>query len=227
LSTITNIPFELDADALGRKAHVPQGGDEEKEFAALVDRAGEVGNPKALYREAYVTSRGPDTVTLDGVTFTSRALRMNLDAAERVFPFIATCGNELDTIPLAEGDILQEFWLDAIKAAVLGAARKHLIDHLTRVYALEKAATMNPGSGDEDVWPIDQQRELFSLLGDVKEQIGVELTDSFLMTPNKTVSGIRFPTEVDFKNCQLCHREECPSRSAPFDPELWELLQHD
>ena len=44
---------------------------------------------------------------------------------------------------------------------------------------------------------------------------------------NKSVSGIRFPTEVDFKTCQLCHREQCASGKVPFDQELWELMQHD
>jgi hypothetical protein len=54
----------------------------------------------------------------------------------------------------------------------------------------------------------------------------VELTDSFLMIPNKTVSGIYFPTERDFRTCQVCHREKCPNRRAPFDQTLWESIQH-
>ena len=86
---------------------------------------------------------------------------------------------------------------------------------------------MRPGSGDATVWPIEQQKMLFDLLGDVRGCIGVRLTDSFLMMPNKTVSGIRVPTEKDFRSCQVCHRENCPSRSAGFDRELWASIQHD
>jgi hypothetical protein len=89
---------------------------------------------------------------------------------------------------------------------------------------------MSPGSGDADTWPIQQQADLFALLGgidEVRKQSGVELTDSFLMIPNKTVSGIQFPTETDFRSCQVCHREGCPSRSAPFDAKLWEMMQHE
>ena len=88
---------------------------------------------------------------------------------------------------------------------------------------------MSPGSGDADIWPLQQQRELFTLLGGVDEvtrQIGVELTDALLMVPTKTVSGIRFPTETDFRSCQVCHRPACPSRGAPFDKQLWDLIQH-
>ena len=50
--------------------------------------------------------------------------------------------------------------------------------------------------------------------------MGVRLTDSFLMVPNKSVSGIFFPAEVTFTSCQLCQRGVCPGRRAPFDPKL-------
>jgi hypothetical protein len=188
--------------------------------------AREVARPKALYRECFVESKGEQTVAVDGMTFTSRALRKNLDKAERLFPFIATCGHELDQVKLPSGDFLEGFWWDTIKQSLLGFARKQLTEHLRRRYALGKTATMSPGSGDVSVWPIQQQRKLFTLLGDVEGKIGVQLTDSFLMVPNKTVSGVRFPTEVDFRSCQVCQRENCPSRSAFFDLKLWESIQH-
>ncbi|MFW5768460.1 MAG: vitamin B12 dependent methionine synthase, partial [Spirochaetota bacterium] len=62
--------------------------------------------------------------------------------------------------------------------------------------------------------------------GNVDDLIGVTLTDSFLMMPNKTVSGIRFPNEVGFESCELCHREDCPGRRADFNQELWEKMQN-
>ena len=51
--------------------------------------------------------------------------------------------------------------------------------------------------------------------------IGVRLTDSFVMLPMKSVSGVYFPTEHTFASCQLCPRDDCPGRSAPYDPKLW------
>ena len=227
METITDIPVELDAPALLRRASVAPGGEDAAEFMDLVARAKQVARPKALYREAFIEARGEETVTIDGIGFTSRALRLNLDKVERVFTYITTCGRELDGIGLDPDDFLKRFWLDMIKEAVLRVAIGHLQEYLTRRFALGRTATMNPGSGDATVWPIEQQRPLFALLGDVEAQIGVVLTDTFLMLPNKTVSGIRFPTEVDFRTCQLCHREVCPSRAAPFDAELWESMQHD
>jgi hypothetical protein len=79
---------------------------------------------------------------------------------------------------------------------------------------------MNPGSLAE--WPIGEQKLLFGLLGKVEELIGVQLTDSFLMLPIKTVSGIRFPKEGTYENCQLCPRQKCPGRKARYDEGLYQ-----
>jgi len=222
---LTDIPFELDLKAFSERLHVEPGSADAAELADLLDNARAVGSPKAVYKESYVEARGDGTVTLDGVTFTSRALRANLDGVERVFPYLATCGNELDRIPLPPGDMFKAFWLDEIKATLLGFSADHLRACLDRRFALGKTSTMSPGEGEVSVWPIEQQAELFSLFGDTEGLIGVELTDSFLMVPNKTMSGIRFPSEIDYRSCQLCRREDCPGRAAPFDRALWESVQ--
>lgn len=225
--SLTRIPFELDAPALRKRVHVEPDTDDAAELEKLVNLARDAAKPKALYAESFVEAKGDDTVRIDGVTFTSRTLRKNLDRVERVFPLIATCGHEVDFARRPSGDPLLEFWWETIKSDLLMSARKHLNEYLQRKFRLGKTSTMSPGSGDATVWPIEQQRELFALLGDVKGRIGVELTASCLMVPNKTVSGILFPAETDFRSCQVCRREDCPSRSAPFDRELWESLQHE
>ncbi|MEA3225551.1 MAG: vitamin B12 dependent methionine synthase [Planctomycetota bacterium] len=224
MAILTDIPFELDFAALSRELHVEPDTEDARELAELIEKARSVGKPKAVYKECYVQGRGDDTVTIGGFTFSSRALRTNLTGVERVFPYVATCGEELDGIALPAGDFIQQFWLDTIKETLLGFSTKYLNAALDRKYALGKTSAMSPGSGDVTVWPIEQQTHLFALLGDVKDRIGVELTDSFLMVPNKSLSGIRFPTEIAFRSCQLCHRQHCPSRAAPFDKALWDSI---
>ena len=154
--------------------------------------------------------------------FVSKVLRANLDEVGRVFPYVATCGRELDTIPVDGDNVFGQFCWDTVKEMALYAALAHLTTHLKEAYSLDGLATMNPGSGDANVWPIEQQKELFALFGDVQELIGVVLTDSCLMLPNKSVSGLFFPSESGFQSCQLCHREKCPGRRAPFDAHLWQ-----
>jgi len=211
---------------MAKKMRIKPDSPSAEDFYGLLESAEEIGLPKALYKESYVEERTDDTVTMDGVTFTSRALRDNLEGINRVFPYIVTCGNEIDEEDLTEGDFLKRFWLDSIKEELLKAGRLYLRDLLQKRYRVGKTSTMNPGSGDVAVWPIQQQKELFSLIGNVDKLIGVTLTDSFLMMPNKTVSGIRFPNEVGFETCELCHREDCPGRRADFNKELWEKMQN-
>jgi hypothetical protein len=225
MEALLEIPFELDTDGLLQRVHLSPGSDDAKEFAELVQATGDCAKPKAVYKESFIDSKGESTVTIDQVTFTSKTLRMNLSPVERVFPFVATCGREVDDTGLGQGDVLKEFWFETIKAALLRIAVTYLNDYLKRKYALGKTSAMSPGSGDVTVWPIEQQKDLFSLFGDVEEIIGVRLTDSFLMVPNKSVSGIRFPTEVDFRTCQVCRRENCPSRSAEFDETMWKAIR--
>ncbi len=227
MEILTEIPFALDLDSLMREAHVEAGSDDAHELQSLADLARQVGNPKAAHAVSFVEHRDGDTVQIGHVSFTSRTLCRNLKSVQRVFPLVATCGHEMTEAFPRERDMLKEFWWDLIKTRMLRAANEHLSDHLHRRFRLGKTAVMRPGSGDATVWPIQQQRELFALLGDVHTAIGVRLTDSFLMVPNKTTSGILFPTDEDFRSCEVCHREDCPSRHAPFNERLWEELQHD
>ena len=218
---LTDIPSALDEDALLKQMCLRPGTTDADEFKELLAAAREMAKPKAAYRECFVEDRTEDTVTIGGSVFTSKALCRNLAEVERVFPFVVTCGWELDRLAF-DGDMLKNYWWDAVKGEVLTSARSYLKNHLDQRFQLGNTSSMSPGSGDLTIWPIEQQRPLFALLGDVEGAIGVSLTDSFLMVPIKSLSGIRFPTEKTFRSCQVCRRKDCPSRSAPFDRALWE-----
>ena len=226
MEILTDIPFELNFAALAQPLRVERHTPDAEKLADLIAQAQTIGKPKAVYAEAYIEDRKDESVTIGAETFTSRVLCKNLDGIGRVFAFVTTCGTELDRIELPADDLLQQYWLDSIKAALLTSARIYLKEHLVKKYALGKTASMAPGSGDVTVWPIEQQKQLFALLGDIKGTIGVELTESCLMLPNKSLSGIRFATEIDFRSCQLCHRPKCPDRSAAFDQQLWQSIKH-
>jgi hypothetical protein len=225
MEALTQIAPALDTAALLTRVHVAPDSEDAAAFTALVDQARAVARPKALYAEAFVEGRGDDTIRIADITFTSRMLRRKLAAIERVFPYVATCGHEMDDVALPAGDVLVRFWWDAIKAELLAVARAHLLAHLTERFRLGQTARMSPGSGDADVWPIEQQRLLFALLEGVTPFIGVILTESCLMIPNKSVSGLLFPTEEDFQTCQVCHRDPCPNRRASFDAAVWHSLR--
>jgi hypothetical protein len=147
-------------------------------------------------------------------------LTVNFENIHRVFPFVVTCGRELQEWSDRLTDPLLGFQADEVKELALHAASEYLGRHLDRTFGLKKSSHMNPGSLPD--WPLPQQYPLFSLIGEVEAAIGVKLTESCLMLPTKSVSGIRFPTETTFESCQLCPREGCPNRRAAWDQDLFE-----
>jgi len=223
----TDIPFSLNRDQLFEQFRIRPGTDRAKEFGDLVGKVQEKGRPKVLYKISFIEEKGEDTVTLEGVTFKSPALRKNLDSVERVFPYVATCGIELDEIKIEKGDMLKKLWISFLKGRLLETSLHYLQEHLDKRYRVSQTGFMNPGSGDASVWPIEQQRDLFSILGDVEGRIGVRITESLVLTPDMSVSGIVFPSETNFESCQLCHRERCRFRRAPFDKGLWDSINRE
>jgi hypothetical protein len=225
--SLTDIPFALNANQLFEQLRIKPGTDRAKEFEDLIGKVREIGRPKALYKVSFIDEKGVDSVTIDGVRFTSLALRKNLDAVERVFPYIATCGTEMDDIEIEQGNLQTKMGLAFLKGHLLQASIQYLGAHLTQRYKVSNMSSMNPGSGDASVWPIEQQRELFSIFNDVERLIGVSPTKSLVLVPDMSVAGILFPTETDFQSCQLCHRDNCHLRRAPFDRELWKSINQD
>ncbi len=213
-------PYRLDTESLASALRVSERAAELELVLRLADEAKRHAWPRAVYSIAYIEDRGDDFVAAAGGRLSSRVLRVNLDDLHRFFPYVVTSGHELEDWATASGDMLVRFYADAISQAVLLSALDGLRERLCRTYDLAELSAMHPGSlGD---WPLEEQRVLFGLLGDVTGAIGVELTDSLLMRPTKSVSGIFFPAEETFDSCRLCPREPCSNRRAPYDAGLFE-----
>jgi len=217
---LQDISFQIDRESLKKKLHIKEGSPYLADLIRLVEEAERKGRPKALYGLAFVDEKGEDIVIVDGIRLKSRVLRVNLEQVQRVFPYVVTCGMELEDWAIRIEDVLQRFWAETIKEMVLRIAHAAMEEHLMDRYRPGTLARMSPGSLAD--WPIQEQRPLFKLLGNPEDAIGVRLTESMLMIPTKSVSGIRFPTAESFESCQLCPREICPNRRAPYDPSLYE-----
>lgn len=215
---LNKIPFTISIEDIIKRFNIED--DEDKaRIQSLSDEALKIGSPKGMYAEAFIEHRDEKSITTGPVTFISRVMCINLSEVYRIYPYVVTCGTELEEWSDSLGDPLENFWADTIKQATLTQAVKYLNEHVKSKFYLGKISSMNPGSLED--WPLSEQKKLFSLLGNTQEKIGVQLTDSFLMLPVKSVSGILFPAETGFENCQLCKREKCPGRRAPFDPVLF------
>ncbi|MGI6776882.1 MAG: vitamin B12 dependent-methionine synthase activation domain-containing protein [Acetivibrionales bacterium] len=216
---LDDIKFKADLNQLFKTLRVDESGEDAQAIKRMVDEAEAIARPKVLYKVAYIESKYPDSVIIEGIKLTSRVMSVNLKDVHRVFPYVATCGTELENWSTSISDILENFWADAIKVQALQQAMKCFDQHVEQNLSPGKTSNMNPGSLKD--WPISEQKSLFQILGDVKGLTGVSLTESFLMTPIKSVSGIKFPTETGYENCKLCPRENCIGRRAPYDKDLY------
>jgi hypothetical protein len=221
---LDDIAFRVDQQRLFTRLGVDHrddhGADLGAELEALVAEAERIGRPRLVYRSADVDDHGDTETVIDGVPFASRVLAVNLGSASRVFPYVLSCGPELQAWSEALADPLAAFWAETIKEFSLVSATSRLLEHVEQTFRIGPSSIMNPGSLPD--WPLPQQAPLFRLLGDVTGAIGVTLSESFVMFPTKSVSGILFPSDGDFASCQLCPREACPSRRKPYDPGLFE-----
>lgn len=221
MEILDNLPVEISVEDVLKVVRLSRRNiSMEKLIRNLTEKVRPVARPKVLYKVSYIEKRDENSVNIDGKEFDSRILKMNLENAERVFPYIITAGRELESVEIPKSDFMKIFCLDAIKELFLESAMRYFDAYLTKKYALGTMSHMNPGSLRD--WPVTQQTVLFSIFGDVDALIGVKLTSSFLMDPIKSVSGIYFPTEVDFKSCMLCSMQRCSKRRAAYNPDMVE-----
>ncbi|MCK5811814.1 MAG: vitamin B12 dependent methionine synthase [Clostridiales bacterium] len=188
----------------------------------LCEQAIDVAVPKTIFAIGYINDSNNEQVTINEITFNSKLMSKNFDKLHRVFPFMATCGREVFDWANKIDDVFERYWADYIMEAILRSAIRELYDVIKNEFGLEKLSSMNPGSLEG--WPIEQQEHLFSLFNKGKEPLGISLTDTFLMIPQKSISGILFPSDSNYVNCQLCERVNCQSRRVPFNIEIKKKL---
>lgn len=225
LRKLCNIPVTVTLEQAVERLKIEEAEDIEL-ISGLFEHAKKIARPKVLYREAFVEKIDGQNVIIGKTGFKSAVLAAALKDIHRVFAYVCTCGTEVDDWSHNEKDYVVSLWLDMIKAMFLGEAGAFFSEHLKNSYQFKNLSSVNPGSGNVENWDISQQKELFALIGGVKEEIGVKLTDSFLMIPTKSTSGLMFPVESEagFVNCALCTRENCVGRRAAFDKEKYDSI---
>ena len=166
------------------------------QIQTLLEVAKPLISAKAVYKVCYIEEKLENTVIIDGIPLRSRILTKNLEKVGRVFPYVITIGTRLEEKADASTDLLEKYYLDKIGNIALSKVRNYLEENLCSRFALDGLSYMSPGSLKD--WPLEEQRPLFSILKGAEVSIGVRLTESLLMIPRKSVSGIYFPTEVTF-----------------------------
>ncbi|MBI4283003.1 MAG: hypothetical protein HY663_00875, partial [Chloroflexi bacterium] len=191
---LDEIPVNISVGAVLERMKMHNGSARiEKMIQDLIDTVTLVARPKVLYKMSTIDRADGRTVEVDGVEFTHHVPTLGFGEGERVFPYVATCGVEVETIKTPPGDVMRGYCLNIIKNVVLRSAGTYFQDHLKTTYHLEEISRIAPG---EAMGTVAQQPKLFSILGDVQGAIGVRMSEHNMMLPEKSNSGIYFETAI-------------------------------
>ncbi len=190
----------------------------EDKAVRLIEKSGQIVKPEAIYKVSTVTHKSDGSLAIDGVCFNNPLLRVNLRQVDRVYPFIVTIGKDLDSLQPQAGDRVEGYCLDIIKAMALDEAVDYLKNYLIRRYHLDLVWSLSPG--EYQAWPASDRKPLYSLLTRSPDLIGVKLGDDNELGPRFSSLGILYSTEMEFESCQLCAKEPCMMRRAPYSLEL-------
>ena len=172
--------------------------------------------PRAVWREFPLELVG-DEIRIGTITARSRSLGRNLKDCTGVLLFAATLGSQVDVMLHRYGK------LQMSKAVVFQAASVALLEEfcdeknreLKEEYekqGLYLRPRFSPGYGDFDIC---YQEPVVRMLNCAKT-IGLTLTDSFMMTPTKSVTAvIGISTQKDrcpISGCEVCTKKDCEYR---------------
>ena len=174
--------------------------------------------PKATLRYIYqvveAEKLSPRQVRFAGKTFTPEGIICSyLEGMTHALLFIGTAGWEYDRAKedlKARGDIVADFIADSIGSVLAEMTVAQIEKDYDGPFTL--SMPYSPGYCD---WNIREQRLLFSLFPE--RPCGVILSDSFLMTPEKSVSGFFALGESLQRqpyHCQICKNPRCFKRRS-------------
>ena len=176
-------------------------------------------SPAYSFLTKEVESVARDKIKIEGnVTLKSKVLANLLHNCREVAVFALTIGPYLEEMVayLANKNmILQATVLDAIGSAAaeqLAVFIQEKIKEKATAEGLVISRRFSPGYCD---WPVKQQEKIFCLLS--ADTIGIKLTKSALMIPQKSVSGVigvGLPGKgiEEYNPCVTCLEKDCPGR---------------
>lgn len=214
--TIDDLVLDLDPASALKRLRLGRIRDPEARVGEAVRRVTELAEPRALVASHPVGERGDDWVEVGGERLRSGVLARHIRGAARAFAYLVTLGPRLEEEVSRTADLLEQYCLHEVGNLALSRCREAVRRRMAEAEGFPRLSSLAPGSLAD--WPITEQRPLFRLLGDAEGLLGVRLTESCLMIPRKSLSGLLFPTERPFVACRLCDSRDCPGRQAAFAP---------
>jgi hypothetical protein len=176
--------------------------------------------PRAIYDRFEIEKVDDDMVYFkSGDIFCGPHISKILTGSKIAILYIFTLGNRIDQVISEEsksGNTLSAIIMDAITTSMLDTLDDYVGKRIKRkgIEQPNWCATCSYSPGQYK-WTIEEQKKIFEMIDG--NSIGVELNESYLMLPFKSISGVYgFGPEERIDRtrvaCDLCPRENCIGR---------------
>ncbi|TCS79138.1 cobalamin-dependent methionine synthase-like protein [Muricomes intestini] len=178
---------------------------------------GTAAGRKFIYRIFDLKQMADDKILIETAEIYSKNLRKNLKGCNKIVLFGATLGIGVDRLIRRASltDMAKAVVLQACAAAMLEEYCDECQDNIGRELkpqGLYLRPRFSPGYGDFD---IQYQAVLMQML-DCAKKIGLTMTDSFMMSPTKSVTAVigasATKEKCHIKGCESCSKEDCAYR---------------
>ena len=224
LVTARTIDIEIDKNQVYKYLGYDVGSEPPPRMESLIDEHIKLGNeficPCTTYTILDVEFVLGTRAFLEGyIAFDSRVVSQLLRKCQKVALFVATVGDELEYVAcrLAEdGLLVQSAVMDSVGSSAVEQVANFLHERIIDTAKLQGLVAskrrFSPGYCD---WDVNQQEQLFEALD--ASSTGVELTETCLMLPRKSISGIigiGLPDQgvENYNPCPVCDNTDCQSR---------------
>ena len=180
----------------------------------------ELADKKSIYRIFELSLKDENELKIGNIEICSRNLQTNLKDCKQVVLLAATLGTEVDRL------IRKNQVVDMAKAVVMQACAATLLEEycdelqseVTEQFKQQRQyirPRFSPGYGD---FSILHQKDILAML-DASKMIGVTMTDSYMLTPTKSVTAVIGIGDKEVK-CNLNRCEECKKTDCTYKKEL-------
>jgi hypothetical protein len=214
------IPPDIGRDFLGKIMGAAINAPMERLLKEKTSLCVENMTPQAIFDRFKIERVDGDLVYFEsGNMFNGPHISKILTGSKTAILYIYTLGNRVDQIIVKEnqsGDTLAAIIMDTITTSLLDTLGDFVGERIKKegIEQQNWGATCSYSPGQYK-WTIEEQKKIFEMVDG--KSIGVELNDSYLMVPFKSISGVYgFGPEDKIDKtrvaCDLCPRENCIGR---------------
>ncbi len=161
------------------------------------------------------------SLLLDGVFFNVQKIIFHqIKNSDYIAAFVCTAGSKITDKSkelMKNGDMLKGYLYDIMGSLIVESSMDLIHEYLRQDMASEGLNITNRFSPGYCNWKVDEQKQLFSLLPE--NFCGINLTDSCLMRPTKSDSGIiGIGKAVKYNDytCRICDDLNCIYRNLKY-----------